>query len=83
MDIPHGPFEEWRTRHLQELTRDYRHYLRDILDDDGFDITNVEDFYMWAGAEYEILRDAEEQGQPVCMYNHDHSAQPELCEWHD
>jgi hypothetical protein len=80
MDTPHQPFEEWRTRHLQELTRDYRQYLRDILDDDGFDITNVEDFYTWTRPEYEAVQVPVEES---CMYHHDHIAHPEPCEWHD
>jgi hypothetical protein len=41
-------------RHLHELTRYYRQYLRDVLDDEGFDITTVEDFDWWTGREYEI-----------------------------
>ena len=55
MDIPRTTFEEWRTRHLQELKRDYRQYLADSLDDDGFDITHIEDFDAWTREEYEIL----------------------------
>jgi hypothetical protein len=55
MDNPHQPFEEWRTRHHQELTRDYRQYLRDVLDDDSFDITTVEDFYTWSRPEYGVF----------------------------
>jgi hypothetical protein len=55
MDTPRDTFEEWRTRHTQELVREYRQYLRDILDDDGFDIRHVEDYWMWADREYKIL----------------------------
>ena len=55
MDIPRTPFEEWRTRQMQELIREYRQYLRDILDDDGFDIRHVEDYWTWTDREYEIL----------------------------
>lgn len=55
MDTRQPPFEEWRTRHTQELMREYRQYLRDILDDDGFDIRHVEDYWTWTGVEYEIL----------------------------
>jgi hypothetical protein len=55
MDIPRTPFEEWRTRHMQELIRDYRQYLRDVLDDAGFDIRHVEDFDAWTREEYELL----------------------------
>jgi hypothetical protein len=55
MDIPRTTFAEWRTCHLQELKRDYRQYLTDILDDDGFDITHVEDFDAWTREEYELL----------------------------
>lgn len=55
MDRSHATFEEWRTRQEQELMRNYRQYLRDVLDDDGFDIRHVEDYWMWTGTEYEIL----------------------------
>ena len=55
MDTLRTTFEEWRTRHTQELVREYRQYLRDILDDDGFDIRHVEDYWMWTDREYEIL----------------------------
>ena len=55
MDIPRTTFKKWRTRHLQELKRDYRQYLADSLDDEGFDITHVEDFDAWTREEYEIL----------------------------
>jgi hypothetical protein len=53
-------FDEWRTRHMQELVREYRHYVAKALDDAGFDIRHVEEFDAWTQAEYEILhRDAD------------------------
>ena len=54
MNTPSPPFDEWRARHFQELARHYRQYLRDVLDDEGFDIVNVEDFDWWTSREYEI-----------------------------
>ena len=83
METPPESFTEWRTRHHEELIQDYRQYLRDVLDDDGFDISTVEDFWTWARPEYEALHGMPEHGDESCMYHHDHIAHPEQCEWHD
>jgi hypothetical protein len=60
MHRPDISFDAWRTRHLQELVQEYRHYLADALDDPGFDIRHIEEFDAWAQAAYEIrYRDAD------------------------
>lgn len=52
MYIPAMPFEAWETLHRSELVARFRDYLRDVIDDAGFDLTQVEDYQAWAREEY-------------------------------
>jgi hypothetical protein len=56
METPQPTFEVWEAHHRDELIGAYRDYLCDVLDDAGFDIRHVEDYWTWTREEYEILR---------------------------
>lgn len=53
MDIPSTSFEAWEAAHRIELMAQFREYVRDALDDDGFDLTWLEDYWTWAREEYD------------------------------
>ena len=57
MDIPTTSFEKWEAVHRHELIEQFREYLRDVIDDSGFELTQVEDYWTWAREEYTCLRD--------------------------
>ena len=57
MDIPTTSFEEWEEAHRHELLEQFRDYLRDLIDDSGFELAQVEDYWTWAREEYTCLRD--------------------------
>ena len=57
MNIPTAPFEAWEASHRRELLEQFRDYLRDIIDDAGFDLAQVEDYWTWAREEYTCLRE--------------------------
>ncbi len=58
MDIPTVPFEEWEALHHSEISEHFRDYLRDAIDDTGFELTEIEDYWTWAREEYACLRDS-------------------------
>lgn len=57
MEIPteYESFDEWERRERAALIAAYRAYLRHVLDDDGFDETQTEDYWNWARVEFESL----------------------------
>jgi hypothetical protein len=57
MDIPTTSFAAWEAAHRGELVARFREYVRDALDDAGFDLTWIEDYWTWAREEYACLRD--------------------------
>ncbi len=57
MEIPTTPYEEWEPSHRHELIKQFRDYLRTAIDDAGFELTQVEDYWAWAQEEYICLCD--------------------------
>ena len=45
-------FDDWESKERHNLITDYKDYLRDVLDDDNFDLTTIEDYWAWTRVEF-------------------------------
>ena len=45
-------FDDWESKERHNLITDYKDYLKDVLDDDNFDLTTIEDYWAWTRLEF-------------------------------